>query len=120
MVDTGVGVHNLRHFLEFSKLRADTEKPLEVVLTHCHFDHSGGAHQFDSVHCHESEAGWVREGSKFWTASWISPQEVVPKPKLWNASEYCVRPARVQDMEENKIFDLGDRSFQVIHLPGKM
>ena len=118
LVDTGVGVHNLKRFLEFSHLRSDPEKPLQVVLTHCHFDHSGGAHQFDSVFCHHSEAEFVRTGNKFWTASWISPEEVVPKPRGWRAAEYCVRPASVQGMDESKIFNLGDRSFRVIHLPG--
>ena len=113
-----MGVHNLARFLEVSRLRTDTEKPLYVVLTHCHFDHSGGAHQFEEVHCHQAEASYVREGSKFWTASWISPSEVVPKPKLWEAADYCAKPANVLDIEENKIFSLGDRSFTVLHLPG--
>ena len=33
-----------------------------MVLTHCHFDHSGGAHQFpgSQVWAHEAEAGYIR------------------------------------------------------------
>ena len=118
LVDTGVGVHSLARFLQVSRLRPDTEKPLTVVLTHCHFDHSGGAHQFAEVHSHQAEAKFVSEGSKFWTASWISPSEIVPKPKLWDAAEYCAKPANVRQMDEGQIFNLGDRSFSVLHLPG--
>ena len=68
-MDTGVGVHSLRKFLDSSGLRPEPEKPLEVVLTHCHFDHSGGAHQFDRVHCHWAEARYVREADKFLTTN---------------------------------------------------
>ena len=35
--------------LLLSKLREDKDKPLIVALTHTHFDHSGGAHQFESL-----------------------------------------------------------------------
>ena len=119
LVDTGVGVHSLRKFLASSGLRPDdTEKPLEVVLTHCHFDHSGGAHQFDRVHVHQAEARYVREADKFRSASWISAEEVMPKPSGWKAGEYNVKPATVCGIEENTSFNLGDRSFQVLHLPG--
>ena len=49
LVDTGVGIYSLPEYLKFSNLREDQEKPLDVVLTHAHFDHSGGAHQFNKV-----------------------------------------------------------------------
>ena len=110
----------MRKFLDSSGLRPDTEKPLEVVLTHCHFDHSGGAHQFDRVLCHQAEVGWVREADKFRCASWISPEELTPKPRGWKAAEYNVKPANVCGIEENTIFNLGDRRFQVLHLPGEL
>ena len=120
LVDTGVGVHSLRKFLESSGLRPEPEKPLEVVLTHCHFDHSGGAHQFARVFCHQAEARYVREGDKFMTASWISPEELTPKPRGWKAAEYSVRPANVCGIDENTSFNLGDRTFHVLHLPGEV
>ena len=110
----------MRKFLESSGLRPEPEKPLEVVLTHCHFDHSGGAHQFARVFCHQAEARYVREGDKFMTASWISPEELTPKPRGWKAAEYSVRPANVCGIDENTSFNLGDRTFQVLHLPGEV
>ena len=39
LVDTGVGVHSLPNYLTWSGLRRNNQKPLNVVLTHCHFDH---------------------------------------------------------------------------------
>ena len=49
LCDTGTGVYPLNSFLDSSGLRQDPKKPLLVVLTHTHFDHSGGAYQFSKV-----------------------------------------------------------------------
>jgi glyoxylase-like metal-dependent hydrolase (beta-lactamase superfamily II) len=49
LIDTGVGLFSLSAYLTASGLRADPDKPLKVVLTHLHFDHTGGAHQFQQV-----------------------------------------------------------------------
>ena len=48
-MDTGVGIFNLPAYLTSAQLRNAPDKPLDVVLTHAHFDHSGGAHQFSKV-----------------------------------------------------------------------
>ena len=118
LIDTGVGIHSLPAFLKSSGLRAEPEKPLDVVLTHLHFDHTGGAHQFPLVHIHSLEADYIRRGDKFLTASWITPEEVVPKPDGWNARDYKTKPANVQSLEEGQEFDLGERRFVVMHIPG--
>ena len=67
LIDTGVGIHEvkkklnyifqselittyqLQPFLSSTGLRPDSEKPLMVLVTHWHFDHSGGAHQYEEV-----------------------------------------------------------------------
>jgi glyoxylase-like metal-dependent hydrolase (beta-lactamase superfamily II) len=77
LVDTGVGIHQLPPFLSSCGLRPDPAKPLSVVLTHMHFDHSGGAHQFPEVHAHRLEAAWVAKGDAKMCASWVTPQEVI-------------------------------------------
>ena len=118
LIDTGVGIHSLPSFLKFSGLRAELDKPLDVVLTHLHFDHTGGAHQFPLVHIHSLEADYIRCGDKFMTASWITPQEVVPKPEGWKAQDYSMKPANVETLEDGQEFDLGDRMFKVLHIPG--
>ena len=124
LVDTGVGLHSLPRYLSWAGLRpasgdpGPSVKPLHVVLTHCHFDHSGGAHQFPRVWAHTAEAEVIRSGDKFMTASWISGQEVTPKPRDWSARDYCVQPAHVTSLEEGHVFSLGDRELKVLHIPG--
>ena len=118
LIDTGVGVHSLPAFLKFSGLRKEPKKPLSVILTHLHFDHSGGAHQFPLVHIHQQEEEYVSSGDSYMTASWVTSEEIVPKPKGWKARDYSVKPANVKGVEEGHIFNLGDRDFQVLHLPG--
>ena len=52
----------------------DRNKPLEVVLTHLHFDHTGGAHQFDKVDMHKTEAAYLRNGNNYMMSSWVTPK----------------------------------------------
>ncbi len=50
LIDTGLGVSSLKLYL------ADLlDKPLKVVASHVHFDHSGGCHEFDQVFIHKNE-----------------------------------------------------------------
>ena len=42
IVDTGLGLRPLK--AEIAKL---VDKPMKAVLTHSHFDHAGGAHEFN-------------------------------------------------------------------------
>jgi len=118
LIDTGVGIHSLPAFLKSSGLRTELEKPLDVVLTHLHFDHSGGAHQFQQVNIHSLEAYYLQHGDKFMTASWITPEEVVPKPKGWKAQDYNTKPANINCIQGGHTFHLGDRMFEVLHIPG--
>ena len=60
LIDTGVGIHSLARYLGWEGLRPASVKPLHVVLTHCHFDHSGGAYQFPHVWAHHDEAKFLR------------------------------------------------------------
>jgi len=120
LVDTGIGLYSLPAYLTSSGLRTDSEKPLDVVLTHSHFDHSGGAHQFEKVHVHEAESSWITTGNRRLTATWITESEVVPKPSpAWNPRSYRVTPVNnVQPVSDRHQLDLGDRTFSVLHLPG--
>lgn len=44
LIDTGMGIGDM-----YSEVRRLTEKPINVINTHCHFDHIGGNNQFESI-----------------------------------------------------------------------
>jgi len=141
LVDTGIGLHDLPNYLLWSKLREDRDKPLKVALTHSHFDHSGGAHQFQNVticnrsrdddrknhlftfqlpgvegiYVHAEEIEVLRKASKYLSASWIEPNEVWPKPDGWKARDYNIKPVSgglLYALNENDKFDLGDKTIE--------
>eukprot|EP00095_Tigriopus_kingsejongensis_P006280 maker-scaffold1533_size36968-snap-gene-0.11 protein:Tk06280 transcript:maker-scaffold1533_size36968-snap-gene-0.11-mRNA-1 annotation:"metallo-beta-lactamase domain-containing protein 2" len=131
LIDTGVGLFDLPAFLTSVNLRPPSalDKPLDVVLTHIHFDHSGGVHQFGpQVHrspggghimIHEAEAQHLTHPC--WNAAWIMDSEVIPKPnREWQAKGYRVKPVQstVKELQEGAMIDLGCKTFEVLHLPG--
>jgi len=118
LIDTGVGVHELPPFLSSSGLRPNVEKPLSVLITHMHFDHSGGAHQFEEVAGHTSEVAALQSGDSLLCCSWLTDDEVNPKPENWKARDYGVKPCKVLGVDDGHLFDLGSRQLEVLHLPG--
>ena len=50
MVDAGLGVHSLR-----SGARPLFEREPDLLLTHAHLDHIGGAHEFGMSYAHIAE-----------------------------------------------------------------
>ena len=51
LIDAGIGVSPLRPVVE-----AITDLPVALLLTHSHFDHIGGAHEFADRRMHRAEA----------------------------------------------------------------
>lgn len=133
LVDTGMGVAPLRPLLaELS------EKPLAVFTTHSHIDHVGGHDEFAGldVLVHPLEADALRRpGPRGLRFPSRPPEQVealrrsgieltefmvdaVPSAD-YDPDAYgrpSVEPSRLVD--EGDIVDLGDRRFEVIHLPG--
>ena len=89
LVDTGMGRGNLKGFI-----RKITDKPLDVVITHAHWDHIGQAGQFEKVYMSEKE------------------KELID---LFNIK---VDLSKFSYIEDGYIFDLGDRKLEVIEVPG--
>jgi glyoxylase-like metal-dependent hydrolase (beta-lactamase superfamily II) len=132
VVDTGLGVASLRE-----AARDLFERPVSAVLTHSHFDHVGGAYEFGDRIGHESEVDELREprGFRGLTADSLGSDLVerlrgagydvpdrfltaLPHPSF-RPEEYTVRPAPLtRTVTEGDVLDLGDRSFEVLHLPG--
>lgn len=132
LIDTGLGVASLA-----TAARDLFEKPLTVALTHCHMDHAGGACEFADCCVHAAEAQALADGSNHlpldmaaygaedlaWFASIgydISGGLLTAVPhKGFDPASHRMAGATVGRLiGEGDVVDLGDRRFQVLHLPG--
>ena len=127
LVDSGLGLGSLR-----GELADLFERPVVAVATHRHFDHTGGLHEFEDVVVHRDDAGAVANAQGFASLRIedYPPEELSgyePPPSLltslprdgFDLGSYAVTPVTpsriVDDGDE---IDLGDRRFEVLHLPG--
>jgi glyoxylase-like metal-dependent hydrolase (beta-lactamase superfamily II) len=132
VVDTGNGIGDLRE--ELAPLVDGRD--VVAVATHEHFDHIGGLHAFDERWCHPADAGGLSrpfelallredfpdglEDEIRWFG--FEPPELVvtavPRSGFdlrgWRTP--ATEPTRLVD--EGDIVDLGDRAFEVLHVPG--
>ena len=135
LVDTGMGVASLadatRHLID---------KPVTAVATHTHGDHIGGHHEFadccvhaleatDFERTHEPEALTVeayfgaegmRKMQEAGYADCVAGPLITALPHAgFDPQHFVMKPAKaVRLLEEGQILDTGDRSFEVLHLPG--
>jgi glyoxylase-like metal-dependent hydrolase (beta-lactamase superfamily II) len=117
LIDSGMGVVSLRQHV-----RLVCERPLLAVGSHAHFDHIGGHHEFVQRAIHAAEAEILAHPSRHNTVAenWVSDDMFIfPPSPDYSAADYEVRPApATRLLGESDIVDLGDRHFEVIHLPG--
>ncbi|MCW8846232.1 MAG: MBL fold metallo-hydrolase [Gammaproteobacteria bacterium] len=132
LVDTGLGVVSLRQ-----AARDLFEKPVTAVATHIHYDHVGGLHEFDTRLLHAAEADLMGDYREFASLrSHDLPQPVIDyldaacgrAPDLliealpyagFEPGSYTVTSTRVtRTVAEGDVIDLGNRCFEVLHLPG--
>jgi glyoxylase-like metal-dependent hydrolase (beta-lactamase superfamily II) len=132
IIDTGLGVRSLRE-----AARDLLGRPVTAVLTHAHFDHIGGAYEFSDRVGHAAERDELDApvGFKGLTAAALGDDLVtnlraagydVPANFLTAlpAAAYDVDAYEVQraplsrTVKHGDVVDLGDRAFEVLHLPG--
>lgn len=120
LIDTGLGVASLRQHL--STL---IDKPLLAIASHVHFDHAGGIHEFDQIAIHAAEAPALRAGDTHAalcdpSMGWVLDEHFEQLPyEGFTATQYTFRGAEpTQVLQEGDVLDLGDRAFEVLHLPG--
>jgi glyoxylase-like metal-dependent hydrolase (beta-lactamase superfamily II) len=132
LVDTGLGIVNLAE-----AARDLFAKDVVAVATHTHYDHVGSLHEFAIRLVHRAEAAMMADFTDFATlrTADLDPdilaglraiglaeaEELItayPDPD-YDPAAYRVRsvtPTRI--VEEGDAIDLGDRRFEVLHLPG--
>lgn len=133
MIDTGIGVMSLRE-----AARDLLKKPVLAVATHTHGDHTGGIHEFDErvVHKAEAESMTTAGFGMFLTRSQMADSRVdylnrvgyvIDTEELVSAyphegfdpRDHLLHPAPpTRIVEEGDVIDIGDRAFEVLHLPG--
>jgi glyoxylase-like metal-dependent hydrolase (beta-lactamase superfamily II) len=97
--------------------------PLIAVATHSHADHIGGFHEFDDRRAFSGEAATCASmpESETFAGVFRSLEEPVTAPPYpgWSKEGYRIAPAPLAaTLEEGDFVDLGDRRFEVLHLPG--
>ena len=131
LIDTGLGLSSLR--AEIADL---IDKPLMALATHIHYDHVGCLHEFEQRLMHHHEADRMTTYREFATLSgadfppaeralfeqaapigeWLI--DALPAAD-YDPARYSVRGASVtRALSQGEIVDLGDRHFEVLHLPG--
>jgi glyoxylase-like metal-dependent hydrolase (beta-lactamase superfamily II) len=132
VIDTGLGICSLR-----DAARDLFERAVTCVLTHSHFDHIGGAYEFTSRIAHGDEETELAHPGGFGGltaaalggelvqrlrgAGYAVPEQfltALPSPDF-RVDDYMVRSAPLSGtVGDGDIIDLGDRTFEVLHLPG--
>ena len=116
LIDVGTGFGDLRGFVETL-----THLPISVVVTHIHPDHMGGMGQFEEIHAHKVD---VKYGYKLWTG--LIARKIMFKISKGVVDNTITRKditkgqyrTNVISIDDNHIFDLGDRQLLVKHLTG--
>ena len=131
VIDTSLGLRPMRHLVE-----RELAGGLLAVATHAHGDHVGGLWEFDerAIHVDEAllvtEAGLVVLDTALYAESVLGPYrragysipavmvDAVPAGGL-EALVLEVAPApATRLLHDGDVVDLGDRAFEVLHLPG--
>jgi len=117
LIDTGTGLESIKPIL----LGID-DKPIDVILTHVHWDHIGCLTSFDSIYVHEKDSDWLKRGLPI-PSAYIFSQLIkdVDETKLTKALPLDYETVIVEKfntIEDGFTLDLGHRSLKVIHTPG--
>jgi len=132
IVDTGSGLSPLR------RATADLiARPLAAVATHIHYDHVGGLYEFDERMMHHLEAPRMNPYREFHPLRASDfPESFRPylpadpsgsgdllldaRPaENWTPGDYAIASTTpTRRLTEGDVIDLGDRAFEVMHLPG--
>jgi len=117
LIDSGMGISPLA-----PHIAAITERPVLAVASHGHVDHIGGHHEFAERAVHAAEASTLAFPDRHNTIADPYMTEAMflgAPPPGFVVATYCVRPApATRLLAEGDVIDLGDRVFEVLHLPG--
>lgn len=108
LVDAGTGMHH-QEILKWLSSTGKKGKVRRIVLTHRHYDHSGGAAALAKelgaeVFMHPLDAPAVREGD--------------PRQTLSHMFGIHSQPVEVNELQEGQVLTTGGSNYEVVHTPG--
>ena len=109
LIDTGTGIKPLKALLE-----EIDKKPIDVLITHGHWDHLGNVHEFDHVFVHEGDLGWVRDGLPL-------PEEMLRNGLIKDVEDVYLRNFKMPSLVNKNVKSLDGFTFDglsIIHTPG--
>lgn len=108
LIDTAFGIGDLRGLVETL-----TDKPVDVVNTHFHGDHSAGNGQFETIFIHKYDIPYLEMSEK-------AENRLLPAPGTYREEDIVpLRSAKHIAMEDGFVFRLGEgHEVEVIHMPG--
>ncbi|MDX1400334.1 MAG: MBL fold metallo-hydrolase [Kiloniellales bacterium] len=133
-IDTGFGHASLKE-----ATRDLVDKPVSAIATHSHYDHIGGHHEFEDCLIHPAELDALRNPEKDLLGFRGTVTPAIRKQLADNGYEipegldivdalpyegfdpesFKIKPApQVKPLNGGTRLDLGDRTFEVLHLPG--
>ena len=131
VVDTSLGLAPLAHLVE-----RELGHPVLAVATHSHGDHVGGLHEFEARAIHAAEADVIANGTysmlrasdygetvigPYRDAGYDIPDlfvDATPPGGLGPLLRQIAPAPATTLLAHGDVVDCGDRSFEVLHLPG--
>ena len=117
LIDTGMGMASLKDAIGHM-----LDKPVLAVASHSHFDHIGSHHEFDERIVHAGEADILAAPTRDNTlaAPYVDENSITALPHAgYDVAKYAIKAApATRVVEDGDVIDLGDRVFEVLHLPG--
>lgn len=115
LYDTGHGTGDIN-----AAVREITEKPLTVVLSHGHIDHSCGAYQFNEVLLHKNDFELCREHTapdyRNHILGGLAERGIEPfiEPEEYRSAG----TGNLKPLEPGVVFDLGGLRLEAVEMPG--
>lgn len=116
LVDTGYGIQNLKEYIE-----AISNKPLVVVNSHGHMDHSGGNYLFDEIYIHPLDMDLCKKHNSIeWRKNELeNAKKLHLIDETFDEALFCSkREGNLKPLEENQIFSLGNITVKVVPMEG--
>jgi glyoxylase-like metal-dependent hydrolase (beta-lactamase superfamily II) len=111
IVDAGCGFSNDRLLINIRACGVKTEQIKLLLITHCHFDHAGGAALLrELLHCqtvaHQLDAEFLEAGDNLVTAANWYDSTIKPFIVDWKITGH------------RETIHLGEKAIEAIHIPG--